>query len=267
MLAAAGASIEERDKQGYTPLLLAAMSHPETMLWLLEQGADPEARARGGYTLLMSAAFTPACLELAFAALGPSSLEERANGGVTPLLFAIQDGDEAGALALLALGANPRASDWDGNGAIIACSSCESPDFLETLIKAGADPLAVSHDGVNALLAHARSGRSAQARRLIELGCDPNASCPDGYRPLSHALFRKDIELAEALVKAGARVDFLDTRKRNLQESVKSAYGESGADQLKDAIQYLARVAEATDIKKGMAPPDPARACAGSPRL
>jgi ankyrin repeat protein len=57
---ARGASIEERDPfmQNYTPLMVAAREgNLEIAKWLVENGANVNARARDGHTALMMAAY------------------------------------------------------------------------------------------------------------------------------------------------------------------------------------------------------------------
>lgn len=244
-IVAAGADIESRDEHRFTPLHYAGGYDAAIFQWLLDQGANPRARSRAGATLLSVA--KPECVRIAFDVLGPSSLEEPANSGQTPLLACLRNDLAASARELLALGANAAAVDWEGLGAVSACATPRSRALLAELIERGADPHLAPPDKSAPLYDFARQGFTEEALLLISLGCDPNRPGKDGFRPVSQAIFNDDLILAEALVKAGATLNFQDPQGRSLRESLK------GAGRAKDeTIDYLERVEEAHHIKSSL---------------
>lgn len=245
-----GASLEGRDKPGYTALLCAAANCPELVEWMLERGADPRARSIHGHTFLTCAALSPQILPLAFNLLGPDSLEQPCQDGDTPLLVALSWGEEEAARALLSLGANARALNWQGVGAAALSARCDSTALLADLIDAGADPLLPSYQGADPLVAYAKNGNEEACRFLISLGAKGNGLCSNGHGALAHVLFKGKVKLAEAIALAGGCFD----RPPEDTSSPLSSLKRRGNETWLDLLPHLERLAEAAEIERELRP-------------
>jgi ankyrin repeat protein len=117
---------------------------------------------------------------------------------------ALDQAAEAGDLALLdVLLANGARLGASGHDLLAATIRSGKPDIALALLERGMSPRVPP---TQALWATIESGNEALARRLLEKGADPNL--PDQYnqRPLARALLRQRLEIADALVNAGATV-------------------------------------------------------------
>ena len=178
-LVAAGADVNDTAATGTSALVVAAHSgHTALALFLLEQGADPNA-AEAGYTALHAATLR---------------------------------GDETLAAALLAGGADPNAPvvrgsqgrrnspdyvldhDVVGATAFWLAAHFAAPGVMRVLADGGADPLIVMADGTTPLLA------AAAARRRREPGLAANPVADE----------RLVLEAARAAIDAGVDVDAAD---------------------------------------------------------
>ena len=113
---AAGANIEARHEDGWTPLHHAAwFGTPETVAALLDAGADLEARNGDGFTPLHGAAARGTPETVATLIRAGANIEARDEGGKTPLHWAATRGTPETVAALLDAGADPKARDDDGS--------------------------------------------------------------------------------------------------------------------------------------------------------
>jgi ankyrin repeat protein len=195
----AGARVDAANRVGATPLWMACASGNAVVAEaLLKAGADAKARALGGEPLLMTAvqsgnlAIVRALLDrgadvnaaeprlgqtaLMWAAGGRKTdaaivrelvtrgarLDSRSAGGLTPLLFAVREGDVDAVDALIAAGAdvNDRARLADGGKiGIYGDGQWTTP----------------SVDGSSALNVALMNGHVQVAARLLDAGANPNA--------------------------------------------------------------------------------------------
>lgn len=100
-----------------TPLHTAAGIWPEAVPFLLEAGADVNARSNTGRTPLMSAAHRNQIQSLEFLIEAGGNLEAQDNEGTTPLILAARAGKVEAATWLLDHGADILAEDNDGKSA------------------------------------------------------------------------------------------------------------------------------------------------------
>ena len=179
-LVAGGADVNDTAATGTSALVVAAHSgHTALALFLLEQGADPNA-AEAGYSALHAATLR---------------------------------GDETLAAALLALGADPNAPvkrgspgrrnspdyvlehDVVGATAFWLAAHFAEPGIMRALADNGAEPLVVMGDGTTPLMA------AAAARRRREPGLAPNPAEDE----------RLVLEAARAAIDVGVEVNAADT--------------------------------------------------------
>ena len=238
-LVAGGADVNDTAATGTSALVVAAHSgHTALALFLLEQGADPDA-AEAGYSALHAATLR---------------------------------GDETLAAALLARGAEPNAPvvlgsqgrrnspdyvldhDMVGATAFWLAAHFAEPGILRVLADGGADPQIVMEDGTTSLMAAAAARRRqelglaanpAEDERLvreavkvaIDAGVDVNAANAAGNTALHTAASRRLDTVVELLVDSGADLDALNDRG---QTPLDVAGGRGGDDN--STVELLRRL-------------------------
>jgi cytohesin len=157
-----------------TPLHIAAYNCDlESLIDLLQSGADPNARDKDGFTPLHWCAF-------------------RGLIGTEQHLIA---------KALLRAGADPNACT--GSGDCVLCLAIESSNemLVKLLIEGGTEVDLVAND-VTPLMTAARVGDFGMVRLLLQAGADPNIAC-GRFRAVDYADYFGHDEIA-AYLKAGA---------------------------------------------------------------
>jgi ankyrin repeat protein len=123
------------------------------------------------------------------------------------LLDAVERGDRAAALRVLAKGADPNAPGPDGTTAIMWAASNSDPELVRALIKAGANVKLKNQFGTSALTEAAIVGATPVIDALLKAGADPNAKNPEGETPLMAVARGGSVAAARLLVDAGADVN------------------------------------------------------------
>ena len=123
------------------------------------------------------------------------------------LLSAVEQGDRAAALRLLAKGANPNTPGADGATAIMYAAANDDLELVRALIKAGADVKVKNQLGTSALTEAAIIGSAPIINALLKAGADPNTRNPEGETPLMAVARSGKLEAAKLLVEAGADVN------------------------------------------------------------
>lgn len=219
MLAGAGADPNVRDRQGNTPLILAAQSMSEPELYvemagiLLKAGARVNEKGDKGMTALMwaSGQGLPGVAKRLLAAGADAGVRD--DNGMTALMFAANFG-QMGSLKLL-LKAGARANDTDNAGwspLMHAIKGTFEPTVPEYLVSKGADVNVKAKGGWTPLMEAAAKGKPEIVRLLIRSRADVNAKSDDGRTAAGYASlmviddpsspFR---EIVEMLKKAGAK--------------------------------------------------------------
>lgn len=125
-----------------------------------------------------------------------------------PLHAAIQSGSVRCVEILLRRGSSVHARDNYGNTALqIATFSDDNEAMLEALYLAGASVNATERYGTSVLASAACLNHPKSANWLIQKGADIESLDVVGYSPLLEAIRYCNAEVAEALLRHGARVD------------------------------------------------------------
>ena len=208
----AGAKVNVAEtKNGQTPLIVAAKSdRPDSLTAMLAAGADVKAADnKRGLTALHHALSSTKhrsaemVAELLVAGADP---ERRAKDGYTPLMSAVDSGQVAKVSFILSESVAIDAETKDGRTALIIAAGAEHPAPVRRLLKAGARV-----DGgpgkITALTQAVRAGLLETTRLLLEAGADVNRSAADGRRPLMLAARGGSDELVRLLLDKGAEID------------------------------------------------------------
>ena len=229
--------IEERG--GYTPLLFAArLGDVESAKLLLGAGADINETAPTGTSSLVVAAHG-GHTALAMFLLEQGADPNAADAGYTALHTAILRGDQELVKALLVYGADPNmrlltatparrlgqdwAMDWTWIGATPFWMAAMFADvtMMRDLAEGGAVPTLTMEDGTTPLMAplsmrdrrpgsdraQVESSTLEAVRTAVELGVDVNAMNEAGNTALHYAASRGLDSVVEFLVSRGARLD------------------------------------------------------------
>jgi ankyrin repeat protein len=165
-----GARADAPDRQGQTPLHVAAMcGHREATRLLLERGAAPAAGDAWGVTPL-----------------------HRADDAVVAAL-------------LLAAGAPLGEPDGEGRTPLHAAIAGGRDDVVDLLLARGADLAVADRDGRTALHLAAGAGRALTVEKLLEGGADVNAPDADGRTPLFWAQAAGHGHVVATLKRHGAK--------------------------------------------------------------
>ncbi len=201
LLVAKGADVNAASKAGRTPILTAAGSPSggRSMQFLLEHGADPKARDRAGFNLLMPAAAVDAGLVTMLMDKGLDLKLSTDEGGFTPLHVAAGAGNLASARLLLSKGANPNAAN----------TFAGKVKFGDIQLK-----------GMTPLMLASTLGTPEMVNTLVDGGANVNAQDVRGMTPLMYALSteNQNVPTAKALIARGAKLE------------IKSTTGETVAD-------------------------------------
>ena len=202
----AGIDPDTRRADGATALLWAAHRDDLDMVdLLLAAGADVNADDDHGVTALQRAAenASPAMADRLLAA--GADVDAAQASGLTALMIAARTGDVRVVDRLLARGADVDAATAETRSTALMWAVAEShPDSASALLAAGADPRASTAAGFTPLLFATRNGDIEMARLLLEAGVDVNHTGVDGTHALPYAIARGHDAFARFLLARGA---------------------------------------------------------------
>src|SRR5687767_8793576 len=145
-----------------------------------------------------------AAISIATAALGAEALAEAAE---PTLLDAVERGDRAAALRLLATGADPNVAGPDGTTPVMWAAANDDLELVRALIKARANVTLKNQLGTSALTEAAIVGSAPIVDALLKAGADPNTKNPEGETALMAVARAGKVEAAGRLLEAGADIN------------------------------------------------------------
>ncbi|MGH8053755.1 MAG: ankyrin repeat domain-containing protein [Stenotrophomonas sp.] len=190
-------------------------------LQLLDAGADPKAQppteSRDQRSLAVLAAVLPD-LRLLRLLISRGVDVNQSHRGMTPLLAATRDswhGRPEAVMTLLANGADPRATDADGNTPLHHAARSSDPGVAALLRDAAAEVDALNNDGHSPLAVACQAGNWRLAKFLLERGAKVEPA--DGVPVLVPAAATEDDDPAgvQLLLKHKARLDARDRQRRS----------------------------------------------------
>lgn len=197
------------------PLFAALAGHNYSRFEkLLENGSDPNETSAAGFTVLMDASFRGDDKAALMLLRHKAAVNGRADDGATALLTACQWNHLKTVNLLIQHKANPNLA---ANGLTPLMSTlARRPiylDILECLVRHGADVNLGTH-GVNNPLMMAASGSGTPAVKAVRLlllrGAKVNTVGHGGYTAIFGAASSGNMDVARALLRAGARTDIRD---------------------------------------------------------
>ncbi|XP_049835771.1 serine/threonine-protein phosphatase 6 regulatory ankyrin repeat subunit B-like [Schistocerca gregaria] len=217
ILLTSGASLNAKDKQGKTPLhIAAAEGDAKTMETLIAAGADVTERDLNGRMPLHWAAQShrAEAVELLLNERKEQhemGINQQDNGGQTPLMLAVKE--KQSVKLLLKQGANVNTQDCAGRTALQAAIECKNFDAMKLLLVAGADFLPAQREyHVRAIHLAVAAGDNKILEHLISMGMDL-LDCwwdPEHKTTLLHVAAETSVEMLKQVLNMGKSVDTFD---------------------------------------------------------
>ena len=264
ILAKAGADVNAKDINGYTPLILAAQrGNAETVKALLDslksQGKCKKALKKiddWGRTALHLAAEEGHALVVEQLIGEGAKVDTKDRLGRTPLMLAAQYGHEGAVKVLVdslksqgkCKKALKKIDDW-GRTALHLAAEMGHAEVVKSLIDAEADVNKKNRNWYTPLHYAAGEGHAEVVKSLIDAEADVNAKDDDKWTPLHCATCKGDKTTVELLIKKKA-----DVHAKNVDKSTPLHYaaGEGHTDVIGILIKEGAKVN--TKNKKGWTP-------------
>lgn len=198
--------INDRDSEGFTPLMFGIINYPKAVQLLLKLNADVNTKNNYGETALMFAAQYADTKTVALLLEANADINVIDNSGRTALIWALLHvwTDIEIVRLLVKNGAQINIAD---NILITAVQNGQDTKTIKLLIKKCSQSMNFSNYST-ALLAYVRLGIFDEtARLLIEKGADVNIMDNNGWTPLMLAAMHNNYELTHLLLKNGAKVN------------------------------------------------------------
>jgi ankyrin repeat protein len=216
-LLALGSDIEERDRDGKTPLAHAVLRNREAIVKpLLQKGADFEVLTALGPTINLEGRLHSAIesgsenVVRSLLAMG-ADVEERDGEGKTPLAHAVLGNREAIVKLLLEKGADFQVltqlrSTINVKGRLHSAIESGNENVVRWLLELGADleeRMSFGNFNMTPLLFAAYKGKLAIVKLLLEKGADVNARDREGWTVLHFAADEGDAGMLQFLLDNG----------------------------------------------------------------
>jgi len=216
LLIQSGANVNLANENGATPLWLAAtMASSRMTEKLLGSGANPNAALVSGETALMAAASTGNIdVVMALVSHGADVNAREIRGSQTALMWATAEKRSEVARYLIEHGADVKNKSKAGLTPFLFAAQQGDLDSARLLAAAGADISAPGPDGRSPLLIASAGGHEPLAIFLLGKGANPNAADRLGLTALHYAATAGKLELIKRLLAAEANPNSRAIRER-----------------------------------------------------
>ncbi len=209
------ADIHFRDKDGVTPLCIAAQNgHAEAVRMLLQAKADVNAANKDGATALCIAGQNGHAEAVRMLLKAKADVNTANKFRFTPLYMAAQNGHAGAVRMLLVAKADVNAAENDGVTPLWIAGQNGHAKAVRMLLKAKADVKAAKNNGVTPLYMAAQNGHAKAVRMLLLAKADVNNTRSDGVTPLYMAAQNGHAKAVRMLLKAKADVKAASNTKR-----------------------------------------------------
>jgi ankyrin repeat protein len=219
MLVRGGASIDARNKMGFTPLLFAALTGNEKIVaWLLEKGGKVNVASEEGFTPLMAAS-AMRHQEIVKLLVGRgAAVNARDKRGRSALIHSIVDPKTFNMEAMIPNADQTvfaylieRGADIHMTGNLVTplmvAAMIGDMDKARFLLEQGVDVNAVGQEGLTALLGASYAVKPSVIKLLLEKGADANSKLSDGTTALMIVAEKASYACVELLLKHQADVN------------------------------------------------------------
>ncbi len=213
------ALVKSGDDSGFTPLHIAATAgHVDIIAYLLDRGADLEARTAGGQTPVFQT--VPLASQEAFAYLlkKGANLNARDNQGKTILQFALAWRRPAMVDLILQRGFTVDTAGASAQELLDEAANTGIESLVTTLVSRGVAIEPGTRNGTTLLHSAARGGLPGLASRLLELGARTDARDQHGLTALHLAAFYGRDAVIPVLLAAGADIEALAPDGRSARD-------------------------------------------------
>ena len=202
-----GANKEAKNSSGETSLLVATRrGHLDIVKLLLEKDANIEAKNQHEYTPLLMA-IQRGHLEIVQLLLEKdANIEAKNRLEYTPLLLAIQRNEVEIAKLLVEMGANKEYKDKNGMTPLLRAVEINRLDIAGLLLGEGANIEAQTEKGETSLLVATQKGHLGVVKLLLE-GANKEAKNSSGETSLLVATQKGQLEIVELLVDANVDIE------------------------------------------------------------
>jgi ankyrin repeat protein len=210
LLLAKGANVNKANNNGNTPLYIASREgHPEVVKVLLAApGIDVNKAGKDGATPLIIASWKDHAEVVKLLLSKGANINKANNEGDTPLIAASYRGRIEIVKFLLAKGADVNKSGGKaGDTPLIIASWKGHTEIVKLLLANGADANKMDKDGETALYSASEEDHAGIVEILLKAGADPNKANNKGDTPLFVATRGGHVTSVRALLKAGANVN------------------------------------------------------------
>jgi len=192
-----------------TPLQNAAANgYLKVAEFLLANGATVEATGKADFAPPLYIAASKGQKSMVELLLSKGASPEGDRGGDSPLSVACENGFKSVAEVLIAHKANVNEAGANGKRALHLAARKDNAAMVEILLAAGADVEAKDNEGYTPLIHAASSDKTQAVSALLAHKANPNAASASNKVTALHFAARfGDIEMAKALLAAGAQVD------------------------------------------------------------
>ncbi|MBI4708342.1 MAG: ankyrin repeat domain-containing protein [Candidatus Omnitrophica bacterium] len=203
-----GADVNARAFSGGSALTLASLQgHNGTVKVLIDKGANVNAKDDNGLTALSEASRNGHSEIVKFLLLSNADVNTKTNEEITALMIAVTNGYTEIVETLLNNGADINANDAKCFTALIFAAGSGQNNMVNLLLDRGVDINAQDVDGVTALMYALRQRHPDTAKILINNGADVNIKNVKGGTGLMVAADEGQLEIVNLLIANGADVN------------------------------------------------------------
>eukprot|EP00501_MAST-03F_sp_TOSAG23-6_P002047 GSMAST32.ASY1.ANO1.2136.1 assembled CDS len=245
-----GANVEAKDDNDLTSLMAASDNgHTATVIALLERGANIEAKDNNGVTSLMTACFRGQTETVKALLKRGANINANSNTGWTALMAASDKGNTAIVNALLERrGADVHIPDNNVLIPLTFASQKGHTEVVELLLANGADVNLAQMDGITPLWIASEVGHVGVVRLLLGKGANVNQPKQNGVTPLLISSQKGFEGVVQLLLEKGADVNHADNYG-STPLLIASKYGYAEIIQL---LEAASAIAEAENIFKSI---------------
>jgi ankyrin repeat protein/CHAT domain-containing protein len=206
-----GADVNAKDKNGYTALMVAVKhDHIELVKLLIDKGVDVNVKHKGNKTALMSAAKRGNTETVKLLIDKDADVNAKDKKGKTALMIAARLGNTKTVKLLIDKGADVNAKDSSDYTTLMRAVRLGNTEIVKLLIENGADVNAKNKADRTALMSSVVFKKAETTALLLEYGADINDMDKFGFTTLMKAVLSGNTETVKQLIENGADVNAKD---------------------------------------------------------